>query len=108
MWESFCDSAKERPKLLIQHRPTIFYAEFLKWGQPLKTEKSGGETVKERGESFTMLLDDSGRIRDSWGIGLLGPLRKIERESGGSESFANTESLGCLHYLTLQFHLPPS
>ena len=43
--------------------------------QPLKTEKSGGgEVVKEKGKSFTMLLADSGRIRDGWGrIAQVGP-----------------------------------
>lgn len=50
--------------------------------QPLKTEKSGGEVGKEKGGSFTMLLADSGRIRDSWGR-IAGPIKKVrdrERE----------------------------
>lgn len=32
---------------------------------------------KEKGESFTMLLADSGRIRDSWGR-IAGPNKKEE------------------------------
>jgi hypothetical protein len=44
--------------------------------QPLKTEKSGGEVGKEKGESFLQCCWLTVEEYVTVGVGLLGPLRK--------------------------------